>query len=300
MNEAALSGFFAKRKIVLFDSAMGTALLAAGQPAGTGSEEMNVSAPAKVFRIHMENIMAGSDVITSNSFGVSQMLLRGEKVKGTDLLTESLTIMKRAVDTGAVHRKRVLGCLGIGPTGALLGPMGDVSYETAEDIFSSIAEEGARGGAEFILLETFADLEEFTRAAWAAKKASGLPVLGTMTFGEGGRSFMGAAAADYVREARACGLFAIGANCTLGPLEITPIIESIIDMADGLPVIAQPNAGQPVYKDGQTVYEIETEDFAAGAKKLIDAGVSAIGGCCGTTPEMISAVRGIIDSRRNH
>jgi len=310
MDERTLTDFFDARKIVLFDSAMGTALHAAGQPAGTGSEEMNELMPEKVLQIHRENIEAGSDVVTSNSFGVSQMMMRGDRERGLKLLGESVRIAKEAAagagvaagvgavsDAGAGGRK-ALACLDIGPTGAMLGPYGDVSYETAEEIFALMAREGARCGADFILLETFADLEEFIRAAGAAKLSSGLPVLGTMTFGENGRSFMGAAPADFVREARALGLTAIGANCTLGPQEMLPVIQDILSLAEGLRVITQPNAGQPVYRDGGTVYEITKEDFAAGAEELINLGVSGIGGCCGTTPEMISAVRGIIDSRR--
>jgi 5-methyltetrahydrofolate--homocysteine methyltransferase len=121
-----------------------------------------------------------------------------------------------------------------------------------------------------------------------------------MTFSETGRSFMGAAPADMVRKASAAGLAAIGANCSLGPFEIIPVIKEIIEennKSDSpLPLIAQPNAGQPVYKNGSITYEITTNEFAEGAKQLLNLGISAIGGCCGTTPEMIAAIRGIIDN----
>jgi 5-methyltetrahydrofolate--homocysteine methyltransferase len=298
MNEKELIDFFKNKGVVLFDSAMGTALMAAGQPKGTGSEEMNLSAPEAVLRIHNENIKAGSDVVTSNSFGATQLAMRGEREHALSLLSEAVKIAKRAVSEEGKSGKEVLACLGIGPTGAMLGPYGDVSHETAEEIFAAQAEAGARAGADFILLETFADLEEFTRAARAAKNASGLPVAGTMTFNEGGRSYMGASPTDLAREARTCGLTAMGANCTLGPHEIAPVILDLINLADGLPVITQPNAGRPVFRDGQTVYEVTIDEFASGAEGLLGLGVSAIGGCCGTTPAMISAVRGIIDRRQ--
>ena len=286
---------FKERGVVLFDAAMGTALLAAGQPKGTGSEEMNISAPETVRNIHEENIKAGSDVVTSNTFGVTQMMLRGEKDAAIMTLRKAVDIVKGAASCGGPDGREVFACLNIGPSGALLGPLGDISYETAEELFAAQAEAGAHAGADFILLETFADLEEFSRAARAAKKASGLPVLGTMTFGHSGRTFMGTAPEDFIRAAHSEKLFAAGANCTLDPDEMAPIIRELLSLADGLPIIAQPNAGQPVYTGGKTVYKTSAETFVAGAEKLLDLGVSGIGGCCGTTPEVIAALRKTID-----
>ena len=332
--------------IILFDAAMGTALHAAGQPAGVGSEEMNLLAPETVLRIHRENIEAGSDAITSNTFGVSQMMRRGEGEKAFRALEEGMKLARLAADSaigmgspaadgaegmklagraadGCAGRK-AFACLCIGPTGALLGPLGDLSYEASEGFFALQAEAGERCGADFILLETFADLEEFVRAARAAKAASNLPVFGTMTFGESGRSFMGAAPADFVHEALDCGLAALGANCTLGPAAMLPVISEIIAETEkarsgvepspslmrseivaeaekarpGVHIIAQPNAGMPAYRDGRAVYEMTAEDFAAGAAELIKLGISGIGGCCGTTPAMIAAIRVIIDTKR--
>ena len=288
--------FFGEKGILLFDAAMGTALLAAGQPPSTGSEEMNLISPDTVLRIHKENIKAGSDVITSNTFGVTQMMMCGKKEKALETLSEGMRLARTAVSEASAN---VLACLDIGPTGALLGPIGDVGYEAVEELYEAQAEAGALCGADFILLETFADLEEFARAARASIRASGLPVFGTMTFGASGRTFMGVRAADFVREARDSGLGAIGANCTLDPAGMVPVIGEIIaESGSGLPVIVQPNAGQPVFKDGKNIYEITTEEFAAGAEKLLDLGISAIGGCCGTTPEMISTIRDMIESRR--
>jgi len=289
---------FEERGVVLFDAAMGTALLASGQPKGTGSEEMNLTAPETVLNIHTENITAGSDVVSSNSFGVSQLMMRGERERALRSLNEAVRIAKIAAARGGPGGRKVLACLDIGPTGALLGPLGGGSYETAEEIFAAQAEAGARAGADFILLETFADLEEFKRAVRAAKRTSGLPVLGTMTFGENGRSFMGASPEALIRFAHEEKMDAAGANCSLDPVEIAPVVAALISLADGLPIIAQPNAGQPVYEDGKTVYKTSAEAFAEGAETLLDMGVSGIGGCCGTTPATISAIRDIIDRRK--
>ena len=312
MSANKATELFSKKGVVLFDAAMGTALQEAGQPPGTGSEEMNLLDPGTVSRIHRENIRAGSDVITTNTFGVSAMFLRGEKERALECLAAGVLLAKQAAGRTAIPRDEetapsVAFC--IGPAGVLLGPFGETSYEMAEEAFEAQAGAGARCGADFILLETFADIEEFARAARVAKKSSGLPVLGTMSFAENGHTYMGATPADLVSAARAEGLSALGANCSLGPQEMGPIIEEIMgeNAAEGLsgstggiqslPVIAQPNAGQPVYKDGKTTYEITTEEFIEGIKKLIDRGISGVGGCCGTTPAMIAAIRGMIDGK---
>ena len=108
---------------------------------------------------------------------------------------------------------------------------------------------------------------------------------------------MGTTPADYVHAARAEGVFAVGANCTLEPDGMARVIQEILAAAEGLPVLAQPNAGQPVYKDGRIFFEMTTDTYVSGVEKLLDLGISATGGCCGTTPAMISAIRGIIDRR---
>ena len=288
---------FEERGVVLFDAAMGTALLAAGQPKGTGSEEMNLTAPEIVLTVHLENVNAGSDVVTSNTFGVTQKMMRGETEAALGIIEKAVGIAKEAAGRGR-RGPGVLTCLGIGPTGAMLGPGEALSYESALEFFALQAEAGEQAGADFILLETFSDAEEFARAVRGAKKASGLPVLGTMTFEEGGRSYMGASIPDLIRVARSEGLSAAGVNCTLDPEGMLPLVSELLSLSGDLPVIAQPNAGQPVYADGKAVYMTTDEAFAAGAEKLIALGVSGIGGCCGTTPMAISLIRDIIDRRK--
>ena len=282
---------------VLFDSALGTALLAAGQPKGTGSEEMNEISPETVLGIHLENVKAGSDVISSNSFGVSQMMFRGERERGLTLLEKSVALAINAASGGGHGGRDVFACLSIGPTGAMLGSSGDAGYDDVRDIYAAQAEAGERAGADFILLETFADPEEFVCAARAARSAADLPVAGTMTFDKNGYSFMGGSAYDLLGIARAENLVATGANCTLDPFGMLPVIDTLTSLADGFPIIAQPNMGQPVIRDGKAVYETPDEVFLAGAEKLIDLGVSGIGGCCGTTPVVISSIRAMIDRR---
>jgi len=288
---------FEERGVVLFDAAMGTALLSFGQPRGTGSEEMNISAPEIVQNIHLENIKAGSDVVTSNSFGISQMMNRGEKERAVLILEKAVELAKSAADGGGPGGREILACLGLGPTGEVLSGSGETGYKKAFDLFARQAEAGARAGADFIFLETFADPVEFSCAARAAKGASSLPVFGTMTFEEGGRSYMGASLEDLISIAREEKLCATGVNCTLDPDGMVPVIEKLMTLAGGLPVIAQPNAGQPVFTGGKACYEMTDKEFLAGAEKLLDLGVSGIGGCCGTTPTVIVSIRDMIDRR---
>jgi len=292
-----MTRLFFERGVVLFDAAMGTALLSSGQPKGTGSEEMNVSAPETVQNIHLENISAGSDVVTSNTFGVSQMMNRGENERAVLLLEKAVGLAKAAAAGGGSGGREVLASLCMGPTGELLIESGEPGYKKAFDIFARQAEAGTRAGADFIFLETFADPVEFARAVRAAKGASSLPVFGTMTFGEDGRSYMGASLEDLIGIAREEKLCATGVNCSLDPDGMVPVVERLMALAGGLPVIAQPNAGQPVFADGKTGYKMTDKEFLAGVEKLLDLGISGIGGCCGTTPTIIAAIRDMIDRR---
>jgi len=288
---------FEERGVVLFDAAMGTALLAAGQPKGTGSEEMNNSSPETVLGIHKENVQAGSDVLTSNTFGITQLMMRGDTKGAVSTLKKAVGIAKEAGGGGRPGGHEIFVGLCIGPSGKMLGPYGDENYQLAGGMYAAQAEAGARAGADFIFLETFADPEEFACAAHAAGNITDLPVVGTMTFGESGRTFMGASPGDLMYIARSEKLVATGANCTLEPEGMIPVIKEILSLAKGLPVIAQPNAGQPVFAEGKAVYEMSEDDFIAGVTKLIDLGVSGIGGCCGTTPKVIARIRDIIDRR---
>jgi len=287
---------FEERGVVLFDAAMGSALQAAGQPSGTGSEEMNNLSPETVLNIHLENVKAGCDVLTSNTFGISALMMREDKDTALDTLEKAVSLAKEAASGGGPGGREVFVCLCIGPTGKMLGLYGEPNYHVAEESYAAQAEAGTRAGADFILLETFADPGEFACAAGAVK-ASGLPVAGTMTFGASGRTFMGASPDDLLYIARSEKLIATGANCTLEPEGMFPVVSEIMALAKDLPVIAQPNAGQPVCVGGKTVYELSDDDFIAGVTKLLELGISGIGGCCGTTPAIINRIRDIIDRR---
>lgn len=241
-------------KIELFDGAMGT-LLMRGY-----SEEDALDA----------YIEAGCDILTANTVG------------GTDI-TVHVALARRI----AAGRVRV--ALDIGPLGDMLEPVGELSYDDAEAEFAAMFSEGAAAGADLILIETMTDLR-MAKLAVAAAKLTTLPVYVTMSFGGSGFTLFGDTPERCARELSDMGVAALGANCSLGPRELLPIVAELLKYST-VPVIIQPNAGLPVYRDGETVYPVEPEEFARYASEFMRMGVSIIGGCCGTTPDHIRMMR---------
>jgi 5-methyltetrahydrofolate--homocysteine methyltransferase len=182
--------------------------------------------------------------------------------------------------------------LGMGPTGDIIGLTSSLSHDEARGIFGRMAEAGAEEGADLILIETMSDIEEVKDAVAASKERTDLPVLCSMSFNETGYTFMGVTPEDFVREARAAGADAVGANCGIGPGEMLPVAEALLRAAEGgIPVFVQPNAGQPKIKGAEVYYDMTPETFAEGVRAMIEAGVKLAGGCCGTTPDMIALLR---------
>jgi 5-methyltetrahydrofolate--homocysteine methyltransferase len=278
---------------------MGSALLSLDLPASVRSEAMNVRDPEAVTAIHRANLEAGSDVLTANTFGISGLLAGavrdGDFAAGLDLLRAGVACARAAAD-GAGESEgegRVPVALDIGPTGRLVELSDDLTHEEAVRIFAAQAEAGVAAGADFILIETMTDLEELKDAVAAAKVACDLPVFCTMTFAQNGYTFMGVDPVSFVQAAEALGAAAVGVNCTLTPKEIFGIVQAVAG-ATSLPVIAQPNASLPVLREGKQEYEVTPSVFAADAARLTEAGASVLGGCCGTTPEAIALLDGIL------
>jgi 5-methyltetrahydrofolate--homocysteine methyltransferase len=298
-NNSALPELLRERGVVLFDSAMGTSLIDLDLPARVRSEAVNDLDPEAVKSIHLANAEAGADIITTNTFGISSVLAgevrSGDFAGGLDLLRSGVACARAAADAAASGSAdgRILVALDIGPTGRIVELSDDLTHEEAVRVFAAQAEAGAAAGADLILIETMTDLAELKDALSAARAACALPVLCTMTFEENGRSFMGADPVSFALAAEALGAAAVGVNCTLAPKEIFGIVQAIAG-ATGLPVIAQPNAGRPVMRDGKQIFEMDPSVFAADAAALADAGAALIGGCCGTTPEMIALLGDIL------
>jgi 5-methyltetrahydrofolate--homocysteine methyltransferase len=298
------------KRVVLFDSAMGTAVIAAGAlNPGEGSERVNVDAPRVIHDIHMRNIEAGCDVITTNTFGshlggaasgAGSSAATGGATGGVGSTASGVRIARKAAAEamapgGVAEGRRIFTALDIGPIGGIIGLTSDLTHDDAVEIFARTVGVGSGEGAELILIETMADIAEALDAIVASKAETDLPVICTMTFNAGGRTFMGVTVDEFVKAALEAGADAVGANCSVGPGEMLPIAENLVRAAAGVPVLVQPNAGQPQMGDGQEVYyDMTSDEFADGVFKMIEAGATLAGGCCGTTPEMIARLKGRI------
>jgi 5-methyltetrahydrofolate--homocysteine methyltransferase len=297
-NKNPLPELLRERGVMLFDAAMGSRLLELDLPSGVRSEAVNLRHPDVVIDIHRENIEAGSDIITANTFGISGLLAGqardGDFALGLDVLRAGVECARAAAD-GAESGGggRVLVALDIGPTGRLVELSDDLSHAEAVRLFAAQAEAGAAAGADLVLIETMTDLEELKDAVAAAKAACKLPVFCTMTFAQNGYTFMGVDPVSFAQAAEALGAAAVGVNCTLAPKEVFGIVQAMAGATD-LPVIVQPNASQPLLREGKHEYTITPPVFAADAALLTEAGASLLGGCCGTTPAAIALLDGIL------
>ncbi len=281
---------FMKNNIVVIDGAMGTMLQKSGLKLGEIPESFNITNPEVIADIHSQYLKAGANVITSNTFGASPLKLK-----------DSLFTCRQIVTSGVGLAKGVAGnkayvALDIGPLGEMLKPMGTLSHEDAYEYFKKQVIYGAEAGADLIIIETMTDLTEAKLACLAAKENSDLPVVCTMSFEENGRTFTGClpSAAALTLSPLAD---AVGVNCSIGPDKLAPIILEFLKYAT-VPVSISPNAGLPKDVDGKTVYDTDSITFAKHIEKLLDMGISLVGGCCGTTPEYIEKVKQIVTTKK--
>ncbi len=283
----------------LFDGAMGTMLQSRGMPAGALPEALNLTHPDLIRAIHAEYVAAGADVITANTFGANARKLREAGADFTVADTVSAAVnLARAAGAKAV-------ALDIGPTGALLKPLGTMPFDEAYALFAEVVEAGVAAGADLVLIETMSDLLEAKAALLAAREHSSLPVITTMTFAADGRTFLGTDPRTAAVTLSALGADAIGLNCSLGPTEAAPLVREILDYAT-VPVMVQPNAGLPRIEtcgcdacvSEHTVYDVTPAEFVAACADLAAAGVTIFGGCCGTNPDFIRGLRAMLDATR--
>lgn len=268
-----------RKDFVFLDGGMGTMLQALGIETEHVPEMLNLTDPASIMKIHRMYAESGSDIVYANTFGANRFKLRrcGHSVE--EVVSAGVKNAREAVGGKA------LTALDIGPLGQLLEPSGSLSFEEAYDCFREIVLAGR--DADVIVIETMTDLCETKAALLAAKENSDKPVLVTMTFEENMRTFTGVSPDAMSAVLTGLGADAIGVNCSLGPAELLPVLEKIC--ADTpLPVIAKPNAGLPDPSTG--LFNVSPEDFASSAISLAEAGVSILGGCCGTTPGHIKAL----------
>lgn len=266
---------------LIFDGATGTMLQRMGLKPGGCPDELNLTAPGMVGKVHSAYREAGSDIVTTNTFGANRIKLKeyGLEQKTEEINLASARIAREAAGFGAF----VAG--GLGPTGGFVEPVGDMGFDLAVEIFTEQASALKSGGADLIIIETMMDIREI-KAAIIAAKSTGLPVVATMTFDETMRTVLGTPPESFAITADSLGVDVIGANCSLG---IEGIYKAILAMSrvTSKPFIAQPNAGLPVLKGAETVFPATPEEMASYVPKLVEAGARVLGGCCGTTAEHI-------------
>ena len=278
---------FTQPNTILLDGGMGTMLQAAGLKLGARPEELNLTDPALIEGIHAQYAAAGSRIINANTFGASAHKLAGSAYTLEEVIAAGIANCKRAcAPYGA------LAALDVGPLGELLEPNGTRAFEDAVAEFGRIIRAGAAAGADLIFFETFTDLYELKAALLAAKENSTLPILASMSFEAGGRTFTGCTVESFAATARGLGADAIGINCSLGPREIFPMAKRLAEAVPGsFPVFVKPNAGLP-RADGSG-YDITPQLYAMQMKPYRKLHLFAAGGCCGTTPEFIRLLNGV-------
>lgn len=278
---------FTQPNTILLDGGMGTMLQAAGLKLGARPEELNLTDPALIEGIHAQYAAAGSRIINANTFGASAHKLAGSAYTLEEVIAAGIANCKRAcAPYGA------LAALDVGPLGELLEPNGTLTFEDAVAEFGRIVRAGAAAGADLIFFETFTDLYELKAALLAAKENSTLPILASMSFEAGGRTFTGCTVESFAATARGLGADAIGINCSLGPREIFPMAKRLAEAVPGsFPVFVKPNAGLP-RADGSG-YDITPQLYAMQMKPYRELHLFAAGGCCGTTPEFIRLLNGV-------
>ncbi len=274
-----LARVLAGEAYLVFDGGMGSLLQQAGLvgPAEL-SDVLNVTRPDAIEALQRRYVEAGSQVIATNTFNSNRLKLNGQ-ASVADVYAAAAEVARRA---GARY---VAG--DVGPTGALLEPMGTMPFDEAYDVFAEQARAAQAAGCDLIVIETMTDLREMKAAVLAAVEQTDLPVFATMTFGEDGRTFLGTTPAVAAAALAGLGVSALGVNCSLGPDALAPFVREMAAVCS-CPLVAQPNAGLPHIVDGQTVFDVSPEAFAQAMTDIMDAGATVVGGCCGTTPDHLA------------
>lgn len=271
---------------LFFDGAMGTMLQEAGLKPGELPETWNLLHPEKVRAIHRSYVDAGVDILKTNTFGAN-----GLKFGAAHDQPEVADLVKAGVENAraafAEAGREGFVALDLGPTGKLLQPFGDLPFEEAVALYAEQVQAGAAAGADLILIETMSDSYEAKSAILAARENSDLPIVCTFTFDEDGKLLNGADVTSALVMAESLGVAAVGFNCGQGPDTLVKLVPQALQAVD-IPLVANPNAGLPVQKDGHTVFHIDAEGYAPLMVPFAEAGVSVLGGCCGTTPAHIA------------
>ena len=276
-----------RERVLVLDGAMGTMLQERGLKAGQSPEELNLTLPDVVAGVHRAYLDSGADIIVTNTFGGNREKLSHYGLEGRlrEINQAGVTLARDAVGENAYV------AASIGPTGRFVEPVGDLSFDRMAAIFREQAEALIEAGADLITLETFLDIKEIRAAVIAIREISAtIPVIAMLTFDDKGRSVLGTPPEAAAITLEAAGADIIGSNCGLGVDGVYEILQSMRRVTS-LPLICQANAGLPILKDGKTIFPGTPQEMIAYHDRLLELGVRVIGGCCGTTPAHIRAIR---------
>lgn len=284
-------------KIIMLDGATGSNLMAAGMPAGACPEQWILDNPKVIVKLQREYIKAGTNVLLAPTFTANRI-----KLAEYGLENELADINKKLV---ALSRQAVFseGCRGyvagdMTMTGRQLYPIGDMELETLIDVYKEQASALVDAGVDLFIVETMMSLAEARAALIAIREVCDLPVMVSMTFNEDGKTLFGSTPEASMVVLQSLGADAVGINCSTGPQEMIPLVRRMCAYAK-VPVFAKPNNGMPELIDGETKYTMTPECFAGYGEQLVKEGVRAIGGCCGTTPKHIAALRKYVRNAQN-
>lgn len=276
-----------ENKRVILDGATGSNLLAAGMPKGVCPEQWILKNPEALLELQKGYLKAGTDILYAPTFSGNRIKLAeyGLSEKLREINQNLLSISKEAVRR-AGGEKKVYVAADITMTGGQLAPLGTMDFEELVDIYKEQVKCLADAGADLVVIETMISLQECRAALLAVKETCELPVMVTLTFQEDGRTFYGNTPETAAIVLGGMGADAVGINCSAGPDRLLPLVARMVAAAE-IPVAVKPNAGMPVLKDGETVYDMDADYFAECMDKMLFAGAAIVGGCCGTTPEYI-------------
>ena len=285
----ALQSLLASEKPILLDGAMGTMLMEAGLESGDPPEEWNVLHPDRVRRVHRAYIEAGAQIILTNSFGgtAPRLAMHSLEDRVVELNRAAAELARAEADRGP-HTVLVAGSMG--PTGRMLQPVGDMTFQEARQAFADQAAGLAAGGVDLFWIETMSDLEEVKAAVAGIRSVSEGPISATMSFDTHGHTMMGISPAQAVEQLTALDLDLVGANCGTGSDELIEAIQAMREVNPDVPLVAKANAGVPQVVDGDVVYNGTPGVMAEYAVEVYHRGADLIGGCCGNTPEHVRAM----------
>lgn len=294
--ESKFFNLLQQKRLVLADGAMGTELIKRGLKPGEPPESWNVMHPEVVLDIQRKYVAAGAEIILTNTFGGNRLKLRraGMEAKWREFNLNGVKIAQEAA------RNKVLVAGDMGPTGEFLYPYGDYQPEDILQVYAEQVQVLVEEGVDLVVIQTMSDLQELQIALQACRQYFSVPVAACVSFSRKGsefRTFMGVTISQIVNLVEETGTTLLGTNCgDITPQEMSLVIGEMVRLTSR-PLIAKPNAGLPLIKEGETIYPLSPEEFSPAVQEIVDAGAKIIGGCCGTSPEHIRVLRAHLEKK---